>query len=71
MSNRYRDIISLPRHVSETRAPMPAKNRAAQFAPFAALTGFDGYIGETGRTNLERYERETDKFDFLFDREWG
>ena len=38
-SGRYDDIIDLPHHVSPTRPRMPARDRAAQFAPFAALTG--------------------------------
>lgn len=57
MNKRYRDIITLPRHISKTRAPMPIKNRAAQFAPFAALTGFEDCIGEADRANLEKYEQ--------------
>lgn len=39
MNDTYDDIISLPRPVSRTRAPMPLASRAAQFAPFAALSG--------------------------------
>ena len=35
--DKYKDIIDLPHHVSERHKPMPMKNRAAQFAPFAAL----------------------------------
>lgn len=54
MSSRYRDIIALPHHVSRTRAQMPIRNRAAQFAPFAALTGYDGVIAETARTTSEK-----------------
>lgn len=57
---RYRDIITLPRHISQTHAPMPIRNRAAQFAPFAALTGFDGVIAETARINEEKSEPHDD-----------
>lgn len=46
----YDDIISLPRHVSKHRAPMPRSNRAAQFSPFAALTGYDAEINEAMRS---------------------
>ncbi len=46
---KYQGIIGLPHHVSETRAAMPAGNRAAQFAPFAALTG---YIIANGRVSV-------------------
>ena len=42
--DKYSDIINLPHHVSKKHKPMPVKDRAAQFAPFAALTGFDEKI---------------------------
>ena len=45
----YKDIISMPHHRPQTRAPMPNLERAAQFAPFAALTGYDDVIAETAR----------------------
>ena len=48
-TDKYEDMMALPRHVSARRAPMSRQDRAAQFAPFAALTGFDGVIAETGR----------------------
>lgn len=47
--SRYDDLLHLPRHVSDRRAPMSMIDRAAQFSPFAALTGYDGVIAETGR----------------------
>ena len=46
---RYDDIIHLPHHRSEKRAPMPVCDRAAQFAPFAALTGYHDAVEETAR----------------------
>ncbi|WP_295073634.1 hypothetical protein [Ruminococcus sp.] len=49
MSGQYDDIINMPHHVSTTRAQMPRRNRAAQFAPFAALTGYEDAIGESAR----------------------
>ena len=49
MDDRYARILHHPRPVSQQRLPMPVRDRAAQFAPFAALTGFDDAIGETGR----------------------
>ena len=58
MNKKYRDMITLPRPVSRTHAPMSARNRAAQFAPFAALTGFDGVISETARTVSENEKPE-------------
>lgn len=47
--SRYDDIIHLPHHISEKRASMSLRDRAAQFSPFAALTGYDGVIAEAGR----------------------
>lgn len=52
--HRYDDIMGLPHHVSETHPPMPARDRAAQFAPFAALTGHETAIRETARLTEER-----------------
>ncbi len=43
---KYPDMIDRPRHVSTTRQPMSAMERAAQFAPFAALRGYDALIRE-------------------------
>lgn len=46
MSNKYDDIINLPR--PESKYPrMPRANRAAQFSPFAALAGHGEAIRET------------------------
>ena len=49
MKDDYRDLLHLPHHRSQTHAPMPRRDRAAQFAPFAALTGFDAQLRETER----------------------
>ena len=54
MNGEYDDIIALPRHVSEVHAPMPVRDRAAQFSPFAALTGYEEIIDETGRETTPR-----------------
>ena len=48
-TNKYDDIIGLPRPVPRKRSPMSHYDRAAQFSPFAALTGYDAVIAETGR----------------------
>lgn len=56
MTNKYDDIIDLPRHVSKKRPQMPVSDRAAQFSPFAALTGFDQAVKETSRLTDERIE---------------
>ena len=46
MSDKYDDIINLPR--PESKYPrMPRANRAVQFSPFAALTGHEEAIRET------------------------
>lgn len=56
---KYEGIIERPHHVSETRAPMPAGNRAAQFAPFAALTGYEEEIRKAAEEHIRRAEGET------------
>ena len=56
---KYDDIINLPHHVSDYHKPMPMRNRAAQFAPFAALTGHDDAISETMRIT-EAFKELTD-----------
>lgn len=55
-SSRYDDILHLPHHVSSVHPPMPVRDRAAQFAPFAALTGHGAAIRETARLTEERVE---------------
>ncbi len=47
VSHKYDDIIHREHRTSTVHAPMPAADRAAQFAPFAALTGFEGQIQQT------------------------
>lgn len=54
MKKDYSDIISLPHHVSKKRPPMPQRDRAAQFSPFAALTGYDAEIDEAARLTDKR-----------------
>ena len=56
MTHRYDDIIDLPHPVSSNHAPMPMKERAAQFSPFAALTGYGDAVAETARLTQERIE---------------
>ncbi|MBR3742974.1 MAG: hypothetical protein IKN04_21390 [Clostridia bacterium] len=55
-TQRYDDILHLPRPVSPTRRHMPPLERAAQFSPFAALTGYDAAIGEAARITEEKTE---------------
>mgnify|MGYP001096277107 CR=1 FL=1 len=62
--HRYDDIIMLPHHVSKTHPPMPAADRAAQFAPFAALTEHGAVIRKTETSHVSedmeriKYEEE-------------
>lgn len=56
--NPYNDILYLSRPVSKNHIPMPAGNRAAQFAPFAALTGYEDALRETERLTRERSEQD-------------
>ena len=53
---KYDDIIHLPHHISDHRAPMSMIDRAAQFSPFAALTGYEAAIAETARLTDRRIE---------------
>ncbi len=57
---KYKDIIDLPHHVSETRAQMPMRSRAAQFLPFAALSGYDEAVRESARRTREKIELAED-----------
>ena len=52
----YEDIIHLPHHSSSSHPPMPLRDRAAQFAPFAALTGYDAAVLEAARLTESRIE---------------
>ncbi len=54
----YDDIICLPHHTSSVHPRMSAKERAAQFAPFAALTGHGKRIRETALMAEEKVEEE-------------
>ena len=49
MRKNYREIISLPHHVSAVRERMSSHSRAAQFAPFSALVGYEDAVRETAR----------------------
>lgn len=54
MNKDYSDIINLPHHTSPNRNPMPLRNRAAQFAPYAALSGYEDSIFEEGRVTSKK-----------------
>ena len=63
--NQDRDLLRCPRPRTELRAPMPMKNRAAQFAPFAALTGYDDAVRETERLTDRRPDISEDRAEIL------
>ena len=64
----YDEIISLPHHVSETRARMSRADRAAQFSSFAALTGYEEGIAEAVRLTDSRLERSEEEMMLLNER---
>lgn len=65
MKDDYRELLHLPHHRSQTHAPMPRRDRAAQFAPFAALTGFDAQLRETERQTQAQAEQNEDALQEL------
>ena len=65
MSDRYDDIINLPRFVSRNRNHMSNHDRAAQFAPFAALSGFGESISEAARLVDEKIELGEEELQIL------
>lgn len=65
MKDDYRELLHLPHHRSQTHAPMPRRDRAAQFAPFAALTGFDAQLRETERQTQAQVEPNEDALQEL------
>lgn len=60
-NEKYKDIIFMPRPVSQRHKPMPRLNRAAQFAPFAALTGYDDAVREEARRTGCRLELDEER----------
>ena len=61
MTEKYDDLLHLPRPISSRHAPMSSAHRAAQFSPFAALTGYDAVIAETGRLTTPFSELDKSK----------
>lgn len=53
-SHKYDDLLHLPHPVSRSHPPMPVRERAAQFAPFAALTGHREALMEAERLTTEK-----------------
>ena len=63
MNEKYKSIINMPHHVSESFAPMSKMDRAAQFAPYSALSGYEDAVEETARLTdnpieLDDYEKD-------------
>ena len=57
--NEYEDLLDLERPTFPNHPPMPVKDRAAQFQPFAALDGFEAAI-EQAREEFERLQEHTE-----------
>lgn len=57
--NPYEDLLDLERPTVPNHPPMPVKDRAAQFQPFAALDGFEAAI-EQAREEFERLQEITE-----------
>ncbi len=57
--NPYEDLLDLEHPTFPNHPPMPVKDRAAQFQPFAALDGFEAAI-ERARGEFERLQEETE-----------
>ena len=56
MSGKYDFLLRRGRRISEKHPPMPNRERAAQFAPFAALNGFEEAVDETARLTEQQIE---------------
>ena len=57
--HEYEDLLDLERPTLPNHPPMPARDRAAQFQPFAALDGFEAAI-EQAREESERLQEITE-----------
>ena len=57
--NPYGDLLDLERPTFPNHPPMPVKDRAVQFQPFAALDGFEAAI-EQAREEFERQQEHTE-----------
>ncbi len=63
--NPYEDILHCTYVASPEHPRMSARDRAAQFSPFAALTGYDEEIGEAARLTDVRREKGDEEWDAL------
>ena len=57
--HEYEDLLDLERPELPNHPPMPARDRAAQFQPFAALDGFEAAI-EQAREEFERLQEQNE-----------
>ena len=57
--HEYEDLLDLERPTLPNHPPMPARDRAAQFQPFAALDGFEAAI-EQAREEFERMQEQNE-----------
>lgn len=53
-NKKYEDMLDMKRPVSKNHPPMPIKDRAAQFAPFAALSGHRQALEE----EIKQYDKD-------------
>ena len=60
MRDKYETIRGLTRPQYPDLPPMPVKDRAAQFSPFAAVVGYDDDVLETARLTDDRVELHGD-----------
>ena len=65
MTDKYKEIIHLPHHVSSVHPQMSMYSRAAQFASFSALSGHGEAIRETERWTAERIDLEDGEKEML------
>ena len=56
MIDKYKKIINLPHHVSNTYKRMTTQSRAAQFSAFRALNGYEEEINEVSRLTDKKIE---------------
>ena len=61
MKKDYGDILYREHPQSAHRPPMPLRDRAAQFSPFAALSGYEAVLAECARYTETRPELAGDE----------
>lgn len=61
--SEYDDIIDLPHPEPKRHARMGARERAAQFMPFAALTGYEALVRQTVAETTPRPELSENDID--------